>query len=145
MPIFLDQNGQGIVGFTAASAWAASYIAILIVMSVILALNVARQRKPKKVGIGDGGDHTLMRSIRVQGNFVENVPFALAALIMLPLIGAPVWAVHVIGVSIVVGRIFHAIGLSGSAGQSVGRTVGILLTWLSLLFSAALLLWLAWR
>ena len=145
MPIFLDKNGQGLVGFTGASAWAASYIAILIVMAVILALNVARQRKPKQIGIGDGGDHTLLRSIRVHGNFVENVPFALAALVMLPLIGAPVWAVHVIGVSTIIARVLHAIGLSGSAGASAGRVIGILLTWGSLLFSALLLLWLAWR
>ncbi|MBY0613579.1 MAG: MAPEG family protein [Beijerinckiaceae bacterium] len=145
MPIFLNENGQGLVGFTSASSWAASYMAILMVMAVVLAGNVARQRKPKRIGIGDGGDHTLLRSMRVHGNFVENVPFALAALVMLPLLGAPVWAVHVVGVSIVLGRILHAIGLNGSAGASAGRVSGMILTWLSLLFSAALLLWLAWR
>ena len=145
MPIFLDQNGQGLVGFTLSASWAATYIAILIVMTVLLALNVARHRKPKRIGLGDGGDRQILTAMRVHGNFVENVPFALAILIMLPLLSAPVWAVHFVGLGMVVARTLHAIGLSRSQGASFGRVTGILLTWATLLGSAMLLLWLAWR
>lgn len=145
MKFFLDQNGQGSIGFTSASAWVASYIAILLVMAVVLAVNVARQRKPKQIGVGDGGDKELLLSMRVHGNFVENTPFALAALILLALLNAPIWAVHMVGLSIIIGRTLHAIGLGGSAGASFGRVAGMALTWFSMLTSAGLLLWLAWR
>ena len=145
MPIFLDQNGQGLVGFTLSASWAASYIAILIVMAVALALNVSRFRRPKRIGIGDGGDRDVMTAMRVHGNYVENVPFALAVLIMLPLLSAPVWAVHLVGLGMVAARILHAVGLSRSQGASFGRLFGILINWVVLLSSAILLIWLAWR
>lgn len=145
MPVFLDQNGQGLVGFTLAGSWAATYIAILILMTVVLALNVARHRRPKRIGIGDGGDRQVLTAMRVHGNFIENAPFALVTLVMLPLLGSPVWAVHLVGAGMVVSRILHAIGLSRSQGSSFGRVVGIMLSWTILTFSAALLLYLAWR
>ena len=145
MPIFLDQTGQGLVGFTVAAAWAATYIAIFLVMAVILALNVARHRKPKRIGVGDGGDSTLLLAMRVHANFTENVPLSLASLIMLPLLGSPVWAIHLVGGSMLLGRILHAVGLSSSQGHSFGRAAGIMLTWSSLLISAILMVWFAWR
>ena len=145
MPIFLNQTGQGLVGFTLASSWAATYIAILTIMAVVLAGNVARHRRPKRIGIGDGGDRDILTSMRMHGNFVENAPFALAALVMLPLLGAPVWAVHAVGATMVIARCLHAFGLSRSHGASFGRVWGIVLTWCCLIGAAGLMLWLAWR
>ena len=136
---------QGLVGNGSAAAFSATYIAILLALAVFLALNVARHRKPKQIGIGDGGDRTLHQAMRVHGNFTENVPFALAALVMLPLIGAPAWTVHLVGIGMIAARILHAIGLSSSQGYSSGRFFGIMLNWLVLLVSAALLIWFAWR
>ena len=43
-----------------------------------------------QVGLGDGGEKTLLRHIRVHGNFGEYVPFILMLMLMGELLGAPV-------------------------------------------------------
>ncbi len=144
MPVFLDQNAQALVGL-GAFAWSATYIAILLVMAVVLSANVARQRKPKQIGLGDGGDKDIFRAMRIHGNFVENAPLVMAALVMLPLLGAQTWMIHLVGGMIVIGRVLHAIGISQSAGASFGRIFGMVLTYSSMLVSAGFLIWFAWR
>jgi uncharacterized membrane protein YecN with MAPEG domain len=144
MPVFLERNAQALVGISAFS-WAATYIALLILMLVVLALLVIRQRYGKRIGIGDGDDPELLLAMRAHGNFVENVPFGLAALVMLPMLGANAASVHGVGATLVLGRLLHAIGLSRSSGASIGRGSGMLLTWLSLLLAAGFLLRLAWK
>jgi uncharacterized protein len=128
-----------------ALAFSASYIAILAALHVVLTWRVIAVRRAKLIGIGDGGDKDLIRRIRVQGNFVETAPFLMILLLALPLVGAPVWAVHVIGVLSVTGRVLHAIGLSKSGGTSFGRVAGMVMTLTALLLGAASLLFFAWR
>jgi uncharacterized membrane protein YecN with MAPEG domain len=48
--------------------------------------------------------------------------------------------VHLVGALLVLGRAAHGWGLSRSAGTSVGRASGTLLTWLGFLCAAAILL-----
>jgi uncharacterized protein len=143
MPVFLDANDIGYVRMGAFS-WGALYIAILIVMAVIFSANVAFRRNPLKIGIGDGGNAHLARQMRVHGNFLENVPLAIGALIMLCAIGAPAWAVHIVGVSMIIGRILHAVGISQNSGASFGRAVGMILTYASLLCAAGFLIRFSW-
>ena len=118
----------------------ASYAALIVLMGVGLTYLVINQRRTKKIGIGDGGDRTAARLIRVHGNFCENAPFALALLILLPLLGAGGWTIHAVGALFLVGRIAHAVGLSGSAGSSLGRVVGMVLTHAALIVGAVALL-----
>ncbi len=124
----------------AALKIAALYAALLVLMGVGLTYLVINQRRLKKIGIGDGGDKTAARMIRVHGNFCENAPFALALLILLPLLGASGWTIHAVGGLFLVGRIAHAVGLSGSAGTSVGRMVGMIMTHTALIIGAIALL-----
>ena len=57
-----------------------------------LVLPIARHRHARRIGLGDGGDTLLARRIRVHGNFIEHVPFALLVLALLELCGlAPTW------------------------------------------------------
>ena len=57
-----------------------------------LVLPIARHRHARRIGLGDGGDTLLARRIRVHGNFIEHVPFALLVLALLELCGlAPMW------------------------------------------------------
>lgn len=127
-----------------ALAFAASYVACLVLLGIVLTARVIRVRRGEKVGIGDGGNRELAKCIRVHGNFSETAPFLVAILILLPLLGAKEWLVHAIGLPALTGRIMHAIGLGRTAGSSFGRVSGMLLTLLALGFGAIALLVLAW-
>jgi uncharacterized protein len=116
------------------------YVALITLMGVALTVLVIRQRRSKLIGIGDGGDKTVARLIRVHGNFAENAPFALALLIMLALTGGPAWALHAVGLLFLAGRGAHAYGLSRSGGSSIGRVGGMVMTFTALLVGAATLL-----
>ncbi len=124
----------------AALKTGALYAALIVLMGVGLTYLVINQRRTKQIGIGDGGDKTAARLIRVHGNFCENAPFALALLILLPLLGAGSWTIHAVGALFLGGRIAHAVGLSGSAGVSLGRMIGMIMTHAALIVGAVALL-----
>lgn len=119
---------------------AALYTGILILMGIVLQFRVIKHRQSKKIGIGDGQDRDLARAIRVHGNFAENVPFVLAGLIMLALIGAPSVVIHGVGLLAVIGRLAHAVGLTQSAGSSFGRVGGMIMTFTALIITALALI-----
>ncbi len=119
---------------------AALYTGLLILMAIVLQFRIIRQRGAKQIGIGDGQDKQLARLIRVHGNYVENVPFVLAGLVMLALIGAPASVIHGVGVLMIAGRIAHAAGLSQTAGRSLGRVSGMLMTFAALVITAVTLI-----
>lgn len=104
------------------------YVAALIIGAALLALNVVRERRRCGMGLGSSGDPKLERAIRMHGNYTENVPFGIGALILLPLVGATAWLVHFIGLALLVGRLAHAQGLAASGGASGGRVIGMILT-----------------
>jgi uncharacterized protein len=116
------------------------YAALIVLMGVALTYLVINQRRSKLIGIGDGGDRTVARLIRVHGNFCENAPFALAMLILVALTGGPKWAVHAIGLLFLAGRAAHAFGLSKSVGSSVGRVAGMIMTHFSFFIGAGALI-----
>jgi uncharacterized membrane protein YecN with MAPEG domain len=60
---------------------------------------------------------------------------------LLALTSSPVWAVHILGLGLIVGRTTHAFGLSQSSGPSPARGLGIAITQISLLFGAGMILW----
>jgi hypothetical protein len=111
---------------------AAVYAALHVLLLIALAARVVLARRRAKVGIGDGGDPDLARAIRVHGNAVEQAAPTFALLVFLPLLGAPAWALHACGVATLLGRVLHAAGLSKSAGVTLGRQAGMILTWTAL-------------
>lgn len=119
---------------------AALYTGVLILVGIALQARVIKHRRTKLIGIGDGQDKELARAIRVHGNFAENVPFVLAGLVMLALIGAPAVMIHGVGLLAVIGRLAHAYGLSRSAGSSVGRVGGMIMTFTALIITALALI-----
>lgn len=120
---------------------AAAYITVLTIALVPLTFSVMRLRMVTETGIGDGGHVRLAKAIRVHANYAENIPFGLALLLLPALIDSPVWAVHALGLGLIIGRAAHVLGLSKSSGPSPARGSGIMLTQLSLLFGAAMVLW----
>jgi uncharacterized protein len=127
-----------------ALGFAVSYSAVLILLGVALAWRVIVIRRSQRIGLGDGEDKVLRRRIRAHGNFSEYAPLLIGLLIALSLVGAKEWAIHLVGVTGVTGRILHAIGLSGSGGSSFPRVGGMILTLSALVIGAVLALVFAW-
>jgi uncharacterized membrane protein YecN with MAPEG domain len=123
----------------ACALWAGLHLLLLLVLSVL----VVRQRQHHRVMIGDEGVPELLRARRAFGNATEYVPAGLGALATLALVGAPALVVHGIGAVLFIGRVLHGWGISTSAGPTIGRTFGTIMTWLAFLFSGALLLFYA--
>ena len=119
------------------------YAGLFCLLMLILKANVGRVRTKHKVGFGDGGSQPLQRSLRVQGNAVEDVPVVLFGLLGLGALAAPVLLIHGLGASFLMGRILHAVGLGGSSGSSFGRSVGTPITALVMLATAIACIWYA--
>jgi uncharacterized membrane protein YecN with MAPEG domain len=106
------------------------YAGLVALLVVALGGRVVRLRQQHRVGIGDGGQPALARAIRAHGNLIENAPLLLLLLLVAELSHAlPAAGLHAAGTVIVLGRALHAFGLSRSAGTSIGRLVGMILTW----------------
>lgn len=103
------------------------YIAINILMLVWFGLRVVARRFRGKISMGDGGSEDLARAIRVHGNASEYTPPMLIGLLALAFLESPVWALHGLGIAFTLGRLLHAIGMSG--GPLIARQLGMVLTW----------------
>lgn len=87
------------------------YASLLALLIVRLSVAVIKLRRKNRVSVGDGGNEELHLAIRAHANAVEYIPIALMLLLTLELNGAPKILIHVLGVTLLVGRILHAIGL----------------------------------
>lgn len=81
----------------------------------------------KKIVLGDGSDQELLRTIRVQGNFVEYVPIALILIGIVEVNEAPRWAVHALGQALLLGRMAHVYSIH--AGILRVRVAAMAATW----------------
>lgn len=112
-----------------------------VVLYLVLSLRVVLHRNVHKVGLGTGGDAALTRKVRVHGNFGEYVPLALLMLALLELAAVSTTWLWTFGLTLLLARVLHAIGLGGSAGYSFGRFAGAALTFVVLLAMAAVGVW----
>jgi len=119
------------------------YLGLFGLLMLALKLNVGRVRTGEKVMFGDGANEAMQRAIRVQGNAVEDVPVVMLGLIGLGQMEAPVLLIHAIGASFLLGRILHAAGLGSSAGVTMGRFAGTLLSMVAMIVTAGACIWFA--
>jgi uncharacterized membrane protein YecN with MAPEG domain len=110
----------------------ALYAGLLALIFIYLSFNIAMSRKKLLIGVGtgDGENKAFECAIRVQANFAEYVPIALILMAIFESNHGHYMVAHIAGITLVVARLLHAYGLGKSSGTSVGRFVGILLTWL---------------
>jgi uncharacterized membrane protein YecN with MAPEG domain len=103
--------------------------AAALVINFWLGMRVSKLRHAMGVSIGDGGQEPIIRRMRAQANFLENVPLTLILIGAVELAGkggawlAPAGAVFLLG------RIAHGIGMDGGfkAGRPIGMLTGLLL------------------
>ncbi|MGB6228691.1 MAG: MAPEG family protein [Litorimonas sp.] len=121
----------------------ALYVAICLLMNPVLMLRIGRMRISKKINLGDGGDADMLARVRTHGNFTEVVPLGLIGLIAIAMMGGSPIFLHIFGGLLVVGRILHALGMSGTFAQ--GRLIGTVMTLLMFLGQAIYLFVLIFR
>lgn len=121
----------------------AFYTALNALIMLVLGMLVTRARVRTQTDIGDGGKPEMAAPLRAHANNAEYTPMALLLMWVLTLssLGAPIWVIHGMGVSLTVGRILHAIGLSRSTGPSVLRFIGMVLTWISYVIGIVAIFW----
>jgi uncharacterized membrane protein YecN with MAPEG domain len=116
------------------------YAALIAALYLFLSARVITYRRGHRVNLGDEGDSKLLRRVRAHANCAEYAPFALVLLLLIELQGAPSVALHVLGLSLLVGRLMHGIGLSLRRQNFTLRVGGMALTLTMIAVSAAGLL-----
>ena len=105
----------------------------LTIIFIKLSFAVISLRRQNKISLGSGGNDELERAIRAQGNFSEYVPIALILIGCLEINGAPWWLVALSGVSLIIGRLLHAIGISERHRSFKKRVLGMKFTFNTLI------------
>ena len=118
----------------------ALYAALLALMFVVLSIKVIGKRRQFQVGIGTNGEALLERAVRVHANFAEYVPFALLLMFLAEYSGLAPLYLHILGITLLVGRLSHAWGVRQLKEPLKFRVFGMLLTFSVLLLSAVAIL-----
>lgn len=89
----------------------ALYASLCALFIVKLSLDVIAVRRQHKIRLGDGGNDQLQSTIRAQGNATEYIPITLILMFLLENMIVFNWMIHLAGVTLITGRIIHAIGI----------------------------------
>ena len=116
------------------------YAAILGLGFVQLSFLTLHLRRQNKIALGDGGNPQLLRAIRVHSNFAEYVPIALILIYMTESIGAPIYLIHFLGISLLSGRLSHAWGVSQENENFKCRVFGMIATFNAIIVSSLYIL-----
>ena len=112
------------------------YAGLLALLLVALSLNVIHARIRGNVSVGDGGNKAVIKAMRVQANCAEYAPMGVILLALAELQGTPLWVLHLLGSTLLAGRLIHAAGF-GATPQIVSlRQLGMVLTFAMLTFTA---------
>ncbi|OBT13651.1 hypothetical protein A9264_15205 [Vibrio sp. UCD-FRSSP16_10] len=103
------------------------YAAILAVWICYLSIQVIKLRRKHQVSHSDGEIEELSVARGAHSNATEYIPITLLLLILAEMNGLSLWAVHLLGVSLVVGRCMHGYALLNK--KMKGRVVGMLTTY----------------
>lgn len=107
------------------------WLGLNILLTFLLAMNVVRNRFKSQ---GDSGDPaTLEKAIRAHGNNIEYVPSILIGLGLMAMAGASAQTVHILGGTLLVVRILHAVGIQQAKLPNPFGMVGNIGTWLVML------------
>ena len=116
------------------------YAALLALFFVGLSVRTLLLRRRLQIAVGDAGNETMLRAMRVHANFAEYVPLNLLMLYFVEATGASSLFVHALGASLLAGRVSHAIGVSRVKENYTYRVVGMALTLTPLIAASVRLL-----
>lgn len=119
----------------------ALYGSLLALIGLVLGALVGMQRPRLRVSLGDGGHQSLIEANRRHMNWLENVPVLIVLLAVIELNGASSNWLHVLGGTLLAGRLIHPFGISADWAFRVPRFIGTLLTQLVAVAAIGTLLW----
>ncbi len=119
----------------------ALYASMLAVMIAVTANIVSAKRGKAGISILHGDNPDIALWMRRHGNMVENVPLALILMLLCEARGLGTVWLHAIGVTLVVARFLHLVGLDAQNVKSPLRIAGGVGTQLSMLAAVGYLLW----
>jgi uncharacterized protein len=123
------------------TAFVAAACALLLLATAIMTV---RARLRAKVAFGDGGDDAITRASRSHGNLAEHAPIVIILLGLLESVRAHHLTLMVVGALFLIGRVAHVQGLhtpSEPGKAPLGRQIGVVTTWLTLLLLSGWVLW----
>lgn len=112
------------------------YAALLALLYVFLSARVIAGRMKFKVSLGDAGEAEMETRIRGHANCAEYAPIGLILLLLTELQGAPAIAVHALGLTLLAGRLLHAVAFIGPRPNQTLRGPGMILTFAMIILSA---------
>ncbi|CUH63722.1 Inner membrane protein YecN [Thalassovita autumnalis] len=112
------------------------YAGLAALLFLYLSVRVIGTRRSEKVSVGDGANKAMIKAMRTHSNCAEYAPISLLLLLLVELQGAPTWAVHVLGVMFLAGRLLHAIGFGRTPQIIPLRKSGMILTFAMMALSA---------
>ncbi len=104
------------------------YAALLALLFFGLSVRTLRLRGRLRIAVGDQGNETMLRAMRAHSNFAEYVPLTLLLMYFVELAGGRPLLLHALGLSLLVGRVIHAYGVSQVRENYRFRAVGMVLT-----------------
>jgi uncharacterized protein len=100
---------------------------VLTLLQVPLTVFVGYYRQKSGIFFSHGDNQTLLLRMRAHGNYIETVPICLIAIGLAEMSGAPGWLLLAGGALLIVGRLFHFVGVVRT-GQGMGRAIGMIAT-----------------
>ena len=119
------------------------YAALIALIFIVLSARVILYRRAHRLGLGDHGDKSLMKRMRAQANCAEYAPFGLLLMALVEMQNPYSGLIHVIGLTLLLGRAIHGYGFSVSPPIMMMRQSGMMLTLASYVLSIIALLTLA--
>jgi uncharacterized protein len=119
----------------------AFYASILTVLVIVLANIVSAKRGQTGIAILHGDSLDLALWMRRHGNLAENLPLALLLMALCEARGlTPLW-LNAMGVTLVVARLLHLVGLDATNAKSPLRIAGGVGTQLAMASGVGYLVW----
>ncbi len=97
------------------------YTALLTLMLIGLSVHVIRGRRLMSISLGDADNIEMKRRIRAQANFVEYTPLFLILLGFAEYHNLPHWAINIIAIFFLAGRVMHAYSLLHAEKYTDGK------------------------
>ena len=115
---------------------------ILGLLFFIHSIRIIKVRRSTRTNLGDGGDESMLRRIRIHANFAEYIPLLLFFLLLLEINDVTQILLIVFSLLIISGRILHFYGLFSKETPGWARVIGIHFTLWPLMLGSMYLVYL---
>ncbi len=103
------------------------FAAAAAVINIWLMMRIGQLRRSLQVSVGDGGQDAIIRRMRAQANFIENVPITLILVGLVEMAGKGGNWLAPLGAVFLLGRVAHGFGMDG-AGFEPDRRIGAVMS-----------------